>query len=343
MVLRVRVVVVGSLLLVFSSVACSTSTLARDDLAASPSDGGASDLSIAIDRDLADTAGDAGCVPAPIAAGLTVDFRGWLDAHGYGGDDFARDDLAGGSVGGRTCAGQALAHDPVVFVHGNSDRAFGVNGPLTGWTASIAYFASHGYTSAELYATTWGPADTALATAQTHSMENVRRTRRFFDAVLAYTGATRLDIIAHSMGVTLARRAILGGDFRGADLGAPLSASVDAFVGISGANRGLTNCYLTSTLPTCDASTGLFPGTLVGTTIVGRSALLEELDGASGYEGARRYAVFSTADELIGYGGLVYGEYTSRIPGQTGEQISATQSHNETKDLTAAAQLSMVQ
>lgn len=317
---------------------------AGDDLASPPvGDGGATDVAVAGMADLASGGLDAGCTAGPMVAGLSSDFRAWLDAHGYAADDFARDDLNGGSVGGRACAGQTLGHDPVVFVHGNSDRAFATNGTLTGWTASIEYFAAHGYTSAEVYATTWGPADASLATAQTHSVANVLRTRRFFDAVLAYTGAARLDVIAHSMGVTLARRAILGGDYRGTDLGPPLTGAVDAFVGISGANRGLTNCFFTSTLPTCDASTGLFPGTLVGATIVGRSALLDELDVVTGYEGARRYALFSTADELIGYGGLVYGEYTSRIPNQTAEQISATQSHNETKDLTPAAQLALVQ
>lgn len=329
--------------LVLAAAACRAGAGTADDLASAPVDGGLVDVAVVALPDLAENASDAGCAAGAVTAGLTVDFRDWLAAHGYAADEFARDDLSGGSVGGRACPGQTLMHDPVVFVHGNSDRAFAANGALTGWTASIGYFAAHGYTSAELYATTWGPADASLATAQTHSVANVVRTRRFFDAVLAYTGATRLDVIAHSMGVTLARRAILGGDYRGTNLGPALTGAVDAFVGISGANRGLTNCYFTSALPTCDASTGLYPGTLVGAAIVGRSALLEELDVVTGYEGARRYALFSTADELIGYGGLVYGEYTSRIPGQTAEQIAATQTHNETKDQTPAAQLSLVQ
>lgn len=91
---------------------------------------------------------------------------------------------------------------------------------------------------------------------ETHSVANVVRTRRFFDAVLAYTGATRLDVIAYD-----GADAGAAGDPRGlsrTNLGLPLTGAVDAFVGISGANRGLTNCYFTSALPTCDASTGLF-------------------------------------------------------------------------------------
>ena len=41
----------------------------------------------------------------------------------------------------------------------------------------------------------------------------------------------------------------------------------------------------------------------------------------SSYEGAYRYSIWSTADEIIGYGDVVYYDYTSRIPGQTGEKV----------------------
>jgi len=284
------------------------------------------------------------CPPGAAPVGLSVDFRDWLNNHGYAADDFARDTLSGGSFGGRACPSQVLAHDPVVFIHGNSDRALGA-GTLTGWTSSLAYFESHGYSRAELYATTWGPADANQASLQQHSKANVLRTRRFLEAVLAYTGAGKLDVVAHSMGVTLARKAILGGsaDDQGAySVGAPLGGSIDTFVGISGANLGLTSCFAAVAVPTCDAQNGLYPGTLVGTAVIGRSAFLDNLAATSGYEGAHRYTLYSTADEIIGFGGGVYGDYTSRIPAQTAESVSSTQTHNQTKDNTAASQLSLV-
>jgi len=35
--------------------------------------------------------------------------------------------------------------------------------------------------------------------------------RAFTEAVIAYTGAAKIDVIGHSMGVTLSRRVIKGG------------------------------------------------------------------------------------------------------------------------------------
>jgi len=100
------------------------------------------------------------------AYGLSSDFRSWLTANGYGSYDFIRADVPGGSYGGRVTPGQAVVNQPVIFIHGNSDSAIGTGlAAYTGWRASIEYFKSHGYTSAELYATTWGPANSAFASS----------------------------------------------------------------------------------------------------------------------------------------------------------------------------------
>lgn len=81
----------------------------------------------------------------------------------------------------------------------------------TGWDNSINYFLSKGYTSAELYATTWGDANEMNAETRTHDCATLVRLRHFLEAVIAYTGAKQIDIISHSMGVTLARKLIQGG------------------------------------------------------------------------------------------------------------------------------------
>ena len=286
------------------------------------------------------------------ALGLTTDFRNWLTANGYGSYGFERSDVPGGSYGGRTSAGQAVVNQPVIFIHGNSDSALGYSSSLTGWTSSINYFKSQGYTSAELYATTWGPADSFQASNQYHSKAYMTRLRAFIQAVKAYTGATKVDIVTHSMGVTLARKAIKGGSAYDSSaggtysLGSSLTSLVDTFVGIAGANRGLVACYQSGpTTPTCSDVNGLYPGYLVG--IYGPydvSSILADMNSTSHYEGSYVYSIWSSADEVIGYGTIVYGESTCRIPGQNGEVTfsSYPYGHIGVKDQTGYYQWRMV-
>ena len=286
------------------------------------------------------------------AYGLSSDFRNWLSANGYGSYSFQRTDVPGGSYGGRSFAGQAVVNHPVIFIHGNSDSAIGYNSVETGWRSSIEYFKSQGYTSAELYATTWGPANTALASQQYHSKAYLTRLRAFIQAVKAYTGATKVDVITHSMGVTLARKAIKGGagndalDGGAYNLGSSLTSSVDTFVGIAGANRGLTTCYLSGpTTPTCGSTNGFYPGYMIGLTgPYGVSSFLVDLASSSHYEGSFVYTIWSSADEVVGYGTIVYGTSTCRIPGQNGEKTFSAYpyGHIGSKDQTAYYQLRMV-
>ncbi|MEA2489563.1 MAG: hypothetical protein QOH21_1355 [Acidobacteriota bacterium] len=287
------------------------------------------------------------------AFGLSADFRGWLTTNGYGSYGFTRSDVPGGSYGGRAFAGQAVVNQPVIFIHGNSDSAIGTgSSAATGWRASIEYFKAQGYTSAELFATTWGPASALSASSQYHSKDNLTRLRAFVLAVKAYTGATKVDIVTHSMGVTLARKIIKGGAANDAaaggsyNLGSALTSSVDTFVGIAGANRGLTTCYLSGpTTPTCGSTNGFYPGYLVGGFgPYGVSSYLVDLASASHYEGTYVYSIWSSADEVIGYGTVVYGESTCRIPGQNGERTFSAYpyGHIGSKDQTPYYQLRMV-
>jgi hypothetical protein len=285
-------------------------------------------------------------------AGLTTDFRNWLTANGYGGYGFERSDVPGGSYGGRTYAGQPVVNQPVIFIHGNSDTALGYSSALTGWTSSINYFQSQGYTSAELYATTWGPANSLLASNQYHSKANLTRLRAFIQAVKAYTGATKVDIVTHSMGVTLARKAIKGGSAYDSSaggtysLGSSLTALVDTFVGIAGANRGLVACYQSGPItPTCSDVNGFYPGYLIGFTgPYDVSSILVDMNSTSHYEGSFVYSMWSSVDEVIGYGTIVYGVSTCRIPGQNGEVTfgSYPYGHIGVKDQTGYYQVRMV-
>jgi triacylglycerol lipase len=285
-------------------------------------------------------------------ATITPNFQTWLNANGYSSYDFARTDVGtNGSYGGKASAGDTVVNQPVIFIHGNSDAALGVGVGATGWTSSINYFVSQGYKTSELYATTWGDANPLYSANQYHSKPNIEKIRAFIQAVKAYTGATKVDIVTHSMGVTLARKAILGGSgndlLNGGNynLGSTLTSSVDTFVGIAGANQGLVSCWQTGgTTPTCANTNGLYPGYLYFGFVVGVSNILTNINATSHYEGTYTYSIWSSVDEIIGYGDVVYGQYTSQIPAQNGEKTfnAVPYGHINSKDLTGYNQWRMV-
>lgn len=89
-------------------------------------------------------------------------------------------------------------------------------------------------------------------------------TRRFIEGVLAYTKASKVIVIGHSMGVTLARAAIIGGTYSESlfskfTVGDPITNSIAAFFGLAGANYGLVDCTYATGLPTCSTYNGFSP------------------------------------------------------------------------------------
>jgi triacylglycerol lipase len=189
-------------------------------------------------------------------------------------------DLVGGAYGGKSSDSDKLQHNPIVFFHGNSDVAVGTNDLFTGFSKTIEYFLSMGYSKSEMYITTWGPGDKTKASDQTHSKEYLTYLRAFTEAVIAYTGADKINVISHSMGVTLGRRVIKGGKVNAAaspfNLGPSLANKVDTFIGIAGATWGLTTCYLLPAYATCNNLNGFYPGYAIGP--MGMSKYLQELN-----------------------------------------------------------------
>jgi len=88
--------------------------------------------------------------------GLTPHFSAWLKANGYEEFGFERLDFVGGAYGGKTDDSDPVKHQPLVIYHGNSDIAVGTTYWQIGFTNTIEYFLSKGYTKAEIYITTWG-------------------------------------------------------------------------------------------------------------------------------------------------------------------------------------------
>ena len=148
------------------------------------------------------------------------------------------------------------------------------------------------------------------------------------------------------MGVTLARRVIKGGEVRGTlypyNLGPSLADKVDTFIGIAGANYGLVTCqYVGSMMPTCNTYNGFYPGTAKG---VGLATFLQELNDDTTKEGDHVFAMFSSYDDLINYGDLVFGQYTSMFPTVDTYKLFDTPqyTHINMRDLTKDLQYQLI-
>ncbi|MGW1720686.1 esterase/lipase family protein [Streptomyces sp. NPDC002156] len=111
---------------------------------------------------------------------------------------------------------QAATHNPVVFVHGLSSSS-------SSWNDWVADFKADGYTASELDAWSYSWSQSNVTTAQQLATEVQR--------VLAATGASKVDLVVHSMGALSARYYLknLGG-----------TSYVDDFVSTAGTNHGTT-------------------------------------------------------------------------------------------------------
>jgi triacylglycerol lipase len=257
------------------------------------------------------------------------DFQKWLHENGYGKYDFAKGNVP--AFGGKSTPGEKVTKEPVIFIHGNSDSA-------AGWKNSVEHFSKEGYKSSEMYGMTWGPASPLKASEQHHSKKYLEEVRAFIEAVKKYTGAEKVDVIGHSMGVTLARKAIQGGDGfdpyakQSYNLGKAMTDSVDTFVGIAGANHGLAAAMWTGNMvPTTNKTSGLHP----------QSEILKDLNAVDHDEGSHVYSIWSHADEVVGVG---LARFTSPIEGQDGQKVYGTFpfGHMGVKNLTAETQLAMI-
>jgi pimeloyl-ACP methyl ester carboxylesterase len=134
-----------------------------------------------------------------------------------------------------------LTRTPVILVHGNNDTPFATAcNPFGRIQALAQYLADNGYATSELWGLGYQGDQCDLLADQTHRSAfahtdeaNVPDLRRFVQAVLAYTGAKEVDIVGHSLGVTLAREWIRQDHAQ---------RLVRRFVAIDGPNHGIINC-----------------------------------------------------------------------------------------------------
>jgi pimeloyl-ACP methyl ester carboxylesterase len=148
--------------------------------------------------------------------------------------------LTGKALIGFGAAGP-VTRTPVIFLHGNNDTPFPTAcNPYGHMQAMAQFLADNGYAASEL----WGlgyqgdqcdlKGDPTRRSSIAHTVgANVPDLRRFVLAVLAFTGAKEVVIVAHSLGVPLAREWVRQDQAQ---------RLVRRFVAIDGPNQGIINC-----------------------------------------------------------------------------------------------------
>jgi triacylglycerol lipase len=119
-------------------------------------------------------------------------------------------------IAGAAFAPAALAKEPILFVHGWSESA-------SAWNTMIANFEKDGYAKSELSAYSYNTSNSNKTTAENEVKSRV-------EALKKATGATKVDIVAHSMGSLNSRwyiKFVAGGE-----------ANVDDWVSLGGPNHG---------------------------------------------------------------------------------------------------------
>ncbi|TCS35594.1 lipase (class 2) [Paucimonas lemoignei] len=181
---------------------------------------------------------------------------------------------------------QAACLDNVVLVHGNMASP-------SSWNSTVSELKSRGYTDSQLYRPNWG--SKTCAACNSHDTTNTNVVKSSLQSALAASCTGKIDVIGHSMGVTLAMKAIN-------ELG--YSGKVNTFVGVAGAQHGLNSC-------------GVYPFNVISSTCGSAglsidSPLIKSVKGKR--YGAKMYSIKSWMDELVCIGSCyVWGSHTSNV------------------------------
>ncbi len=213
-------------------------------------------------------------------------------------------------------AAAAACRDAVVLVHGNA-------GSPAQFDNTYVELRARGWTDLEILRPDWGSKICAACNDHNGSEETP-----VLDALvegIARSCTGKIDVIGHSMGVTLAAKQII-------EYG--LARDVASFVGIAGAYRGLWSC---GTYPwnvptsTCGAR-GLSINSPLLTSLAGKPLALTT------------YSIKSWIDQIVCYGGIctVGGVHSSTLPGENASYTLATGHFGLLTD-TAVLQVNLIQ
>ncbi len=184
----------------------------------------------------------------------------------------------------------AACVDSVVLVHGNA-------GYPSHWDNTYNKLRSNGYSSSQIHRPNWGSKVCPLC--NNHKGSEETPVRNAINSAISSSCTGKIDVIGHSMGVTLAAQQII-------KLGKV--SKVDAFVGIAGGYRGLLTC-------------GVWPFAVANPSC-GRDGLSISspfLDWLYGKKiASRTYSIKSWVDQVVCATGtcLVYGKHSSQIKGE---------------------------
>ena len=184
---------------------------------------------------------------------------------------------------------QATCLDNIVLVHGNA-------GSPSDWDNTYDLLIASGYSSNQIYRPSWG---SAYAANNNHSGSEEIPVRDDINAAINASCTGKIDVIGHSMGVTLAAQQIIKLN---------KSSQVDAFVGVAGAYKGLWTCGFypwNIWTPTCGSN--------------GLSVSSPFLDWLGNKVIANRiYSIKSWDDQIVCGSGVctVGGVHSSQIPNE---------------------------
>ncbi len=173
----------------------------------------------------------------------------------------------GGFGGADNCT---VARTPVVFIHGNGDNAINWDFPVVDGPSGYQkpqksvydLFISRGYKPCELFGITYLSMNEQSAPQNNfHKSSYYNIIATFIDEVRVYTGSSKVDIVGHSLGSTMAL-ATIKYDFQ--------AGNIRKFINIVGSVRGLQSClwvgYANPLAPTCGSQNawssyvfGLYP------------------------------------------------------------------------------------
>lgn len=172
-------------------------------------------------------------------------FKSWLTANGYTtytkyfysttSPNSSVKSFSGWGGADQAVSTCKVTKDPVIFIHGNTDSAqdWAFDGIMAATGSPRNDFVAAGYNANELFALSVNNPQMMASTNNYHAADQLTKIKNFILAVKAYTGRSRVDVIGHSLGVTMARRAIQDNN---------LGTSIDTFVGIAGGNHGMYTC-----------------------------------------------------------------------------------------------------